>query len=211
MDLLEVPAPVAARLRRPGWRDPRLLSGVALVAGAVALGSWVVSSAQHTVPVYVARGALVPGAVLGPDDLAVADVRLTGAALERYLRADGPLPQAAVVVRVVGDGELVARSALGTAQELDVRAVAVPLRGALPADLAAGALVDLWLTPPEDGTPVALARSVVVQEVADEGGGLSSSTATVHALVPQDDLPSVLAALASDGHVDVVPVPGTGD
>src|SRR5690242_3396447 len=58
MDLLEVPAPVAARLRRPGWRDPRLLSGVALVAGAVALGSWVVSSAQHTVPVYVARGAL---------------------------------------------------------------------------------------------------------------------------------------------------------
>ncbi|WP_019136690.1 hypothetical protein [Cellulomonas massiliensis] len=210
MDLLEVPAPVAPRLRRPGWRDPRLLSGLALVAGAVALGSWAVSSAQHTVPVYVARGALVPGAVVEPGDLAVADVRLTGTALERYLRADAPLPEGAVVVRVVGDGELVARSALGAAQDLDVRAVAVPLRGALPPDLVAGALVDLWLTPPEDGTPEALAQAVVVQEVADEGGGLSTGGATAHVLVPQDDLPSVLAALASDGRVDVVPLPGTG-
>jgi hypothetical protein len=210
MDLLEVPAPAAARLRRPGWRDPRLLSGLVLIAGAVALGSWVVSSAQHTVPVYVARGALVPGTAVAPDDLAVAQVRLTDAALERYVRADGPLPENAVVVRVVGDGELVARSALGSPQDLDVRAVAVPLRGTVPADLAAGALVDLWLTPPDAVSPTELAQGVVVQEVAEQGGGLASGSATVHVLVPRQDLPRVLAALSSDGDVAVVPVPGTG-
>src|SRR5699024_7184933 len=36
---LELPSPAAVRLRRPGWRDPRLLLGVVLVAASVALGS----------------------------------------------------------------------------------------------------------------------------------------------------------------------------
>src|SRR3954452_20167145 len=66
--VLDLPAPVAARLRRPGWRDPRLLVGVVMVAASVALGSWAVQSAQTTVPVYVARDALVPGQRLEPDD-----------------------------------------------------------------------------------------------------------------------------------------------
>lgn len=41
----------APRLRPPGWRDPRLLTGIVLVAMSVALGSWLVASAGRTVPV----------------------------------------------------------------------------------------------------------------------------------------------------------------
>ncbi|MBN9374777.1 MAG: hypothetical protein J0I40_05175, partial [Cellulomonas sp.] len=52
---LDLPAPVAQRLRRPGWRDPRLLTGLALVAASVALGSWALRAAERTVPVFVVR------------------------------------------------------------------------------------------------------------------------------------------------------------
>src|SRR3954470_7422509 len=74
--VIDLPAPVAARLRRPGWRDPRLLAGIAMVAASVVLGSWAVRSAQATVPVYVTRAALVPGDHVSVDGLAVVDVRL---------------------------------------------------------------------------------------------------------------------------------------
>ena len=90
--VLDLPAPTAGRLRRPGWRDPRLLVGVALIAASVVLGSWAVTTAQRTVPVYVARDVLPPGAPLTSAALVVADVRL-GDRVDGYLRADRPLPQ----------------------------------------------------------------------------------------------------------------------
>src|SRR3954451_24296427 len=74
--VIDLAAPVAARLRRPGWRGPRLLAGLAMVAASVLLGSWVVRTAQATVPVYVSRAALVPGDRLELDQLAVVNVRV---------------------------------------------------------------------------------------------------------------------------------------
>lgn len=206
---LDLPAPVAARLRRPGWRDPRLLTGLALVAGSVALGSWLVRAAEATVPVYVARAATVPGAALDAGALAVADVRLGSVELGRYLRADEPLPPDAVALRVVGPGELVPRSAVGSAAELALRPVSIPVRGELPEAVRAGAQVDLWFTP-EAGAPRQLAQALTVAEVArPQGAFAAGGTTTVHALVAADELPGVLAALAEDGRVDVVAVPGS--
>src|SRR5690606_14050384 len=71
---------VALRLRPPGWRDPRLLTGIVLVAISVALGSWLVAAAGRTVPVFVADGALTPGDVVTRDSLRVVDARLRGSA-----------------------------------------------------------------------------------------------------------------------------------
>ncbi|WP_370514079.1 hypothetical protein [Cellulomonas sp. JZ18] len=130
--VLDLPAPVAARLRRPGWRDPRLLVGVVLVAASVALGSWAVGAAQRTVPVWVARDVLAPGDTLRASDLVVADVRI-GAAVDGYLRADRGLPDDRVVLRTVGAGELVPLRAVGRADALEVRPVPVPLEGPRPA------------------------------------------------------------------------------
>jgi len=215
--VLDLPAPAAARLRRPGWRDPRLLTGIALVAASVALGSWAVSSAQTTVPVYVASHALVPGQKVTTDDLAVADVRLDGAELEHYLRADADLPADPVVVRVVGDDELVPADAVGRAQDLDVRSVAVPLERTPSQDVVVGAVVDLWFTPASDGSETAgpprqLAAGLPVAEVARAERGLAASGgSSVHVLVPEAKLPDVLAALGSSGALDVVAVPGSGE
>ncbi|UZN01876.1 hypothetical protein [Cellulomonas sp. S1-8] len=217
--VLDLPAPTATRLRRPGWRDPRLLVGVALIAASVALGSWVVTTAQRTVPVYVARDVLVPGGSLSSAALVVADVRLADR-VEGYLRADEPLPEDAVLLRSVGAGELVPVAAVGSAADLAVRAVPVTLSGPAPTGLVAGSRVDLWFTPGDDTSaaseertastaPRELAAALTVAEVSSADGAFASGGArTVHVLVPVDDLPTVLGALAGDGTVDVVPVPG---
>ena len=215
--VIDLPAPVAARLRRPGWRDPRLLAGIAMVAASVLLGSWVVRTAQATVPVYVSRAALVPGDRLEASKLSVVDVRLGTVDLDHYLRADEPLTDA-VVVRVVGRGELVPASAVGDAADLDLRPVSVTLQHTPSHDVTAGAQVDLWFTPtPETGdeavpaVPEQLATDLVVAEVATQDGAFSVGGGTqVQVLVPSAKLPDVLAALAADGTLDVVPVPGTG-
>jgi len=214
--VLDLPAPVAARLRRPGWRDPRLLAGIAMVAASVLLGSWAVRTAQATVPVYVTRAALVPGDRVSADELAVVDVRLGTVNLDHYLRADRPLSDG-VVVRAVGRGELVPAAAIGSADDLDLRPVSITLTRAPSQDVAPGALVDVWFTPPAPdgddapGEPRQLAGGLTVAEVSTPSGAFrASGGSSVQVLVPTDVLPTVLTALAADGTVDVVPVPGTG-
>ncbi|CAM5781216.1 hypothetical protein [Cellulomonas persica] len=218
--LLDLPAPTAARLRRPGWRDPRLLAGIALVAAAVALGAWAVRSAQATVPVYATRDVLVPGTAVEADALVVVEVRLPELASGGYLSALEPLPEDAVVLRTVGEGELVPVGALGTADDVALRPVAVPVRAAPSDEVVRGAVVDVWFTParptgaaadvPADELePRALATAVTVAEVRRPDGAFAASgSSVVHVLVPADDLEPLLAALSADGSLDVLPVPG---
>lgn len=223
--------PVAPRLRRPGWRDPRLLVGLVLVAASVALGGWAVGAAARTVPVYAAVGPLVPGQALDAGSLAVREVRLDAAA-DAYLSAAEPLPTGLVVQRTVADGELVPRSALGEVDALELRPVAVPVEGVLPSGLVAGAVVDLWFVPEGGGAavpagagsgsagesgapgaapaqPVALAEALTVAEVGEPDGAFAvGGTTTVHVLVPLDRLTTVLGATAAEGDLQVVVVPG---
>jgi len=215
--VMDLPAPVAARLRRPGWRDPRLLAGVAMVAASVLLGSWAVRTAQATVPVYVTRAALVPGDRVTAADLAVVDVRLGTVNLDHYLRADRPVATDGVAVRAVGRGELVPASAVGSSADLDLRPVSVTLTRAPSSDVVPGALVDLWFTPPapeddaEPTEPSELAGGLTVAEVSTPSGAFGASGGSaVQVLVPSSLLPVILTALAAEGTVDVVPVLGTG-
>ncbi|MEG3616492.1 hypothetical protein [Isoptericola haloaureus] len=210
-----LPTPVAPRLRRPTWRDPRLVVGLVLVAGAVALGSWVVADADRTVPVYAAAGTLTPGEPVAADSLRVVDVNL-GTETARYLRADAGPPTDQVALRVVEDGELVAAAALGPADGVDVRAVAVPISAGLSERIRAGAVVDLWFVPEarpgakgDAPEPVPLVADVVVEQVdVSDSGLVVADGGTVHVLVGTEDLPSVLAALGADGSIAVVPVAG---
>jgi len=206
-----LPAPVAPRLRRPTWRDPRLLVGIVIVALAVALGSWAVSSAGRTVPVFAADGVLTPGTPLDAEHLRTVDVRL-GPAAEHYLRADEPVPDGLVARNVVEDGELVSRTALAPADDVDARSVAVPVGSVLSDRIHSGAVVDLWFVPDaDDGTsvPTPLVSEVVVEQVDTGDSGLVvASGVTLHVLVSSADLPDVLAALGADGTIAVTPVAG---
>ena len=212
-----LPTDQAVRLRRPSWRDTRLLVGLVLVLAAVALGSRIVALADDTVPVYAARSALPPGTPLTSDDVVVARARITGTG-GRYLDARQPLPADHVLLRQVGPGELVPVSAVGPASALVTRPVTVPLEGPLPAGLKTGALADVWASERATGSvveaqysaPRRIARAVEVFHVADGGASLSgSSGSSVEVLVDEEELPLVLDALANDARTAVLPVPGT--
>jgi len=215
--LLDLPAPTAARLRRPGWRDPRLLAGVALVAAAVALGSWAVRSAQHTVPVYAARHVLVPGDTVGAGDLVVVDVRLPVGSASGYASALDDVPTDLVALRTVGAGELVPSAALGSAADVELRPVAIPVRTAPSDDVVPGSVVDVWFSPATKtgdesapGDPHTLATGVTVAEVRRPDGAFATNgSSVVHVLVGHDELRPLLAALSADGTLDVLPVPGS--
>lgn len=211
-----LPARTAPRLRRPTWRDPRLVVGVVLVALAVALGSWVVSDADRTVDVYAAADTLTPGEPVDAGHLRVVDVNL-GTLDGQYLRADADLAADQVAVRVVPEGELVAATAIGDAAAVQVRSVAVPVSSGLSERIRAGAVVDLWYVPeagagtdeaPQEPRP--LVSGVVVEQVdVDDGGLVVADQGTLHVLVGDDDLPAVLAALGAHGAIAVVPVAGS--
>jgi len=200
--------------------------GVVVVALSVALGSWAVSSASRTVAVYAAGTPLTPGTAVGAAELRTVEVRL-GAQTDRYLLVEDGLPDEAVVLRTVAAGELVPATALGAATDLAVRAVAVPVTSGLSERIVAGADVDLWHVPEAaaapspnaaqdvpDGpgaVPEMLVGGVTVAQV-DEGEGtlVVGGPTTVHLLVEVDDLPAVLAAVAGEGTLALVPVGGAG-
>lgn len=218
-------SPPAIRLRRPGWRDPRLLLGVLLVALSVALASWSLAAAARTEPVYVTAQPLVPGEPVVAEGLAVREVRL-GEAAGRYLSADAPLPSGLLAVRAVGEGEMVPLSAVSTGEVLDLRPVPIRPAAVLPSGVVEGSLVDLWFVPEAQeaavgaaddarsgpagpAVPRELAAGLTVAEVTEADGGFAvGQGTTVHVLVPVDALATVLAALAAPGSVEVVHVPG---
>jgi hypothetical protein len=213
----ESPSPAARRVRRPSWRDPRLGVGLLLVAGSVALGSWVVADAGRGERFYAAAEALTPGETLTPATLVVVEARL-GDAAAAYLRADAPPEEGAVATRVVAEGELVPASAVGSVADVGVRPVGVPVDGPLGSAVTPGSAVDLWATtPPATGVgvpatpaePRLVAGALVVAGVVEDDDLFSAGARTVvEVLVPDAELPAVLAAVAGDAAITLVPVAG---
>lgn len=204
----EESVPVARRVRRPSWRDPRLGVGVLLVAGSVALGAWAVQDAAGTVQVYAARHTLPTGTALSEDAVVVLDVRVPA---DAYLPVDGGLPQDAVLTRPVGAGELLPAAAVGSAEDVAVRPVVVPVGGTLPSRVAPGTRVDLWATADpgaigaEPPAPQLVAADLELADVLEDDSVLGSG-ASVELLVPEGDVAEVLAARAQDGELVLVPV-----
>jgi len=215
-DLL--PAPTAGRLRRPSWRDPRLVVGIVLVLASVALGARVVAAADDTVPVWAAAGALAPGTALTKDRVTIARVRIEGDSAARYLSAVTGPPDV-VVLRTVGPGEIIPASAVGPASSLQQRPVVIPVAQPLPVGLAVGAAADIWVSRKDTTTgaavgayakPERIVQGAPVRAITRSGGTLgASSAAGVEVMLDTVQLPAVLDALANEAQVALVPVPGS--
>ncbi|GAB6901035.1 SAF domain-containing protein [Kineosporia succinea] len=213
-ELASATAP-APRLRRPGWRDPRLIVGLVLLFGSIVAGARLMAEAGQTRAVFAARGALPPGTALTPDVLQVVRVRVEAASAD-YLDADSPLPAGAVLTRTIGDGELIPVAAIGSEASLSVRPVTIPLDGPPPGGLTAGGKADVWAALPREGSrggyqvPREIASKVEVFAVTGPGTGLNSSrSGALTILVPEANLPDVLEALAGDARLSILPVLGT--
>lgn len=209
--------PVAVRLRRPSWRDPRLLIGLVLLFTSVAVGARVVAAADHTAPVYAARATLPTGTPLTADALVVVRLRLTGTDAA-YLDARRPPPPGQVLIRTVGAGEIVPLAAVAPADRILSRPVSIPVDSDPPAGLGPGGSVDLWASAKRRDAvgggytePERIAAAVEVSDVRRPGTGLSASrTGSVEVLLPAEALSPVLDALANQARIVVLPVPGTG-
>ncbi len=205
-------APV--RLRRPSWRDTRLIVGVLIVLASVALGARVIAAADRTVPAYAAATTLVSGRPLDVDDLRVVRVHL-GSSVAGYLGPDGPLPPRATVLRTVQAGELIPVSAIGTGTTTGTRPVSIPIESSLPAQLRPGSWVDVWSSARDPGTgettyrpPVLLARAAEVATVTPVSSGLSlSQGASVQVLLDEVAVRAVLDALANGARLALIPAP----
>lgn len=160
-----VDAPPALRARRPTWRDPRLWTGIAVLAASVLLGARVLAAADDTTRVWAAAGPLQAGDRVDTGDLVATPVRLSEAELGRYLSVDAALPPTPMLVRAVGAGELVPASAFG---DPGTGLVEVPVWAptvAVPTSVRAGAIVDVWVLP-EAGSARSAGARLALDDVA---------------------------------------------
>lgn len=194
------------RSRLPGV-DPRPLVGVGLILASIG-GVWfVVEAADRSSPVFVATSTLSVGDTISEDDLAVAHVRLD-AADTHYLAS---LPENDLVVtRTVFAGEFVPLTAVKAGARVQVRAVVVESATPLPGSVETGSLVDVWAAEQQqDGSfapPVVLVAGASVVEVPEQQGIVASGTAdAVEILVPTGSVALLLAALAGESAISIVP------
>ncbi|CAN5364384.1 flagellar protein FlgA [soil metagenome] len=139
--------PPAVRASAPGWRDPRLWVGVAIVAASVLVGVRVLASADDTIAVWAVRDDVGAGDRLTADDLVTTRVRFGDSdALDRYFVADDPLPDPLRVQRGLGAGELLPRAAIGpdVADTVEVSLPVGQLR--LPPSVGPGSVVDVYVS-----------------------------------------------------------------
>ena len=203
----------AVRVRRPSWRDPRLVIGVLVVLSSVLLGARLVAAAGDAEPVYAAAADLPSGHVLVESDLRAVPVHFGGAAAG-YLSPRRPPATGAVLMRPVGAGELVPVAAVGLPDALTRRPVALPLPTPAPVGLRPGVPVDLWSSA-RDGSasnayrpPVRIAEGAEVYAVTVAGGGLGGGGSSVQVLLDEAQLRAALDALANGARLAVVPLPG---
>lgn len=206
--------PPAVRAAPAGWRDPRLVVGVVIVAGCVLLGARVLAGADDTVAVWSARTDLTAGSRLSGDDLAAVQVRIAGTGADRYLLAGAALAPGSTLVRDVDEGELVPRSSVaasGAPAHLEVPLSVAP--DDVPGSVRPGTTVDVWVTPtataPGEARPRArlVLEEVIVVAVPSGGDSLAPRT-TRQVIVGVDESRSGEVAealgLVADGRVVLV-------
>lgn len=201
------------RLRRPSWKDPRLLVGVLLVllsiAGVVAL----VRSAETRTMVYAAREDIGVGETVGSDDLIGVEVQLGD--VERRYVSEASEAAGRVAVQRIPKGDLVPMSSLGSADRLGRRPVSVNVTDVLPTAIVAGARVDVWVGLPDGrngyAEPKLLVPAAEVAHVETSSSALGGQRETVvHVLVDPQQLPALLGAQANKAKVSVVWNPSGG-
>lgn len=203
-------APSARRAPKPHrpWRDIRLLLGVVLIAASIA-GVWaVVALSRQTEPVLVAAHRILPGQTVGPADFRVADAAL-GESRDVYLTTASALGDSSIATRTIGAGELIAKDAVAGAQAVTTTTVTVHTGQDVPSAVREGTDVDVWAAAAREGggfeRPEVIVPHAVVASVTRDKGVMGGADAGVELVVPRDAVAALLAAIANDAALSVVP------
>lgn len=202
----------APRLRKPSWKDPRLLIGILLVLASVAGVVALVGNAATTVPMYAAKDALVVGQSITEDSFTIVQVQL-GEVDRKYLNPADELDANAVAIRMVPKGELVSRTSIGKVDALDRKPAPVTISEPLPKEVVVGAYVDVWVALPDDrngfAEPILMLPGAEVAAVNTAPGSLGSTkNMALMVLVTDVQMPKFLGAVANKAKVSVVWNPG---
>lgn len=213
------PKAPAARLRRPSWRDPRLILGVLIVLVSVAGVMALLTAQDRTVAVYAADRPLSTGDQLTAEDVHPIDVHIPGSA-EQYLAADEDIPDGLQLTRRVGEGELLPAAALAEADPTGRQAVTVQPQHDLARAVEPGRSVDVWAAAgagagagvgagqePQDAVQLVAAAEVTDVREASSAFGAQHAV-TVELLVSADEVTELLTALGEGASVSVLPTAG---
>lgn len=207
--------PPAVRTSSPGWRDPRLWIGIAIVAASVLVGARVLAAADDTVQVWAVTDDAAVGQELTADDLEARRLRFADDAdLERYVQVGDELPADLVLSRALGAGELLPRSALGAPDDGDTVTISLAVTPQLvPSGVGPGSVVHVYVAgdtapgsvPAPSGSGQAAAPEAepgpVLEEVrvvaASAGDELGGGDRQVELAVPVDEVSDFYAYLDS--------------
>lgn len=197
-----------ARLKRPSWRDPRLLTGILLVLASVSGVIAVIGSADKTTQMFAAREPIAVGQRVTRDDLKVVNVRLDEVETAYLAVAEG-VTEGQVALQRVEKDQLVPRQSLGQAEALNRKPVAISVEEPLPVQVVAGARVDVWVALPGSkrayDQPTLLLPGAEISQVTPGSTALGASKATVVlVLVTDQQMPELLGAQANAAKVSVV-------
>lgn len=203
-----------ARLKRPSWKDPRLIVGILLVLASVAGVISLLAGADRTTEVFAARNSIAVGERLTAENVVRTKVRL-GDTEQHYIPSASGLPEDTVAIQRIGKDQLVPRTSLGTVDALDRKPVALTVSEVLPAQAVAGARVDVWVAQPDArngfSEPTLLLSGAEIAEVAEGSTALGSNKTTIlMVLVEDSNMPALLGAQANDAKISVVWNPGGG-
>ena len=201
-----------ARLKKPSWKDPKLLVGILLVLASVVGVISLVGAADQTTEAYTAREAIAVGEKLTMDKLNRVKVRL-GDVEQHYLTPATGVADGLVAVQRIGRDQLVPHESFGQLDRLGRKPVAVTIDEVLPAQAAAGSRVDVWVALPDTrngfSQPTLLLPGAEIAQITPGSTALGSARSTVvMVLVPDEQMPSLLGAQANKAKISVVWNPG---
>ena len=209
-----MPIRAATRLRRPSYRDPRLIVGLLLVAASVVTGARVVSALDETTPHYVAAHPLAPGDRLTATDLRVVDVNL-GPGDPVYL-STGVAAEGLLVTQRVGANGLVPLDAVAQDGDVGQQPVTLPVSSAAMAGVVEGDLVDVWVSLPDSeksasyAKPQLQVRAAQVKRVNEPTSALavSGTDRSLTVLVPEPRIADLIDAIANNAKISLVAARG---
>lgn len=196
------------RLRKPSWRDPRLLGGVLLVLASVAGVMLLLAQMDKTVGVYAAKHDLAYGQAISQESFKVVQVNL-GEAQDHYWRSDEELPERMVATRAVNADELIAKNALDQSAPEGEQALVLSLPNENTSGLQPGDEIEVWVAqrtgPQEYDDPQRIVERAVLAKLSDDQNAWTSSRRVqVTIWLESAQVPQVIKAQSTQSQVYLV-------
>ena len=200
---------VRVKASRPFWKDPRFLLGLALIAASILANLWLLDAARSGQAIYQSSRPIAQGEPITTDNTTIVQVRPGS---DAYL-AQGALHPGALARHSIGNGELIAASAIVYEEDMTKRRLVVTIAEGLTETINTGDTLELWSVPAptlsesaeDEGARVIASNAVLVAKLPALAG-FANTGSRIEVLVDYDDVAAILNILSTRGELAAVPV-----